>query len=415
MVNATGNGSPCMHAKRFALLLVAFLVLLAGCGAGGGTGSTPTATPTDAQNTGTSTATPTETGPSETTDPTQNGDTETGDVVPGVSTERVNTTALFAAHRQTLNGTALVRQTIEVRDDGPGPDQQTVSVVVDSESRSFKVTNETSTAERTWWWNVDEGAIALRSHNQSGTDLRYGKNDPSLTFGAALVIGSYYRAPGSLLQQGQFEYAGNVTRNGETLIELRATGLAETGSGSGSNSGASFGSEDETATDLSGTVLVRPTGVVHSMNLSVAYQEGGATHMRTYSFGIELDGSGSVTPPSWLSKLPDATGSFTDDGKVYTVDYATGPTIPAGTILTVKQGYSAMGTVSIPESVEEGETIYVYATGQPNANVTVHVSIGSEPDLPADAMRLQGNRIALAGTIGDVRFSIGPDQTATED
>ncbi|MFW6376949.1 MAG: hypothetical protein ACOC0F_03145 [archaeon] len=121
-----------------------------------------------------------------------------------------------------------------------------------------------------------------------------------------------------------------------------------------------------------------------------------------------------LTEPAWLSDMPDASGTYRNDGTVYVVEYASGPTIPEGTALTIKGGYSTLGTATISESVEPGETVYVYATGGPNENTTVHVSVGTEPDVPSDAMQLAGNQAVLSATVGDLQFSVGPNRSETE-
>ncbi|MFT4891989.1 MAG: hypothetical protein ACI9YT_002928 [Halobacteriales archaeon] len=408
-----------MHGKTVATLVVTVLVLLAGCGAGGGNGTTPTAT--DVSGDETPTATPADDGSTATTRPptTTRPETPAGDVVPGVSAERVNATKLFATHRQVVNRSTAVEQVVDVRNDGPGLKHQTISVefgAFDESRRSFKVVNETDEETRTWWLNPERSELALQVDNETGTKYISARNDPGTMFGAVYVIGAYYQLPGTVLQQGTYEYTGNVTRDGETYLRLEATGLSQSrfSGGDGSGSGSSLVSDEaETPTDLSGTVLVTPEGAIHSMDLSLSYEEDGSTHSRTFEFTLDRGDSLELTTPSWLTDLPEASGTYQNDGTVYAVEYSSGSTIPEGTEITIKSGYSALGTATLPESVEPGETMYVYATGGPNQNTTVHVSVGSEPDVPSNAMQLEGNRIVLSATFGDVQFSIGPDRTET--
>ena len=408
-----------MNGKTLATISVVALVLLAGCGALGGTGSTPTATDVTSGDTPTTTpaddeAMPTA-GPTGTKTTTA-GPTGASEVVPGGSAQRVNATKLYSAHQQAVNRSAAVKQTVDVRNDGPGRQRQTITLeygTFDGNRRSFEVVNETTDAKRTWWLNTGSGELALRVANETGTKHVYAKNDPGTMFGAVYVISAYYRMPGSVLQQGNYEYTGNVTRDGQTYLQLEATGLAQSGSGSAPSAKSSaFSTGNETRTGLSGTVLVTPDGAIHSMDLSFSYEEDGSTHTRTVEFTLERGDSLGLTGPSWLSDMPDASGTYRNDGTVYAVDYASGPTIPEGTELTIKGGYSALGTATLSESVEAGETMYVYATGGPNENTTVHVSVGETPDLPADAMTLEGNQVVLSATVGDLQFSIGPNRTA---
>ncbi|MFB6228842.1 MAG: hypothetical protein ABEH88_09835 [Halobacteriales archaeon] len=385
-------------------LVVASMVVVAGCSGGSSDTDTPTpttgvdgvtATPGDGTGTvtpgdGTGTVTPGD-GTGTVTPGDGTGTATPGDgQPPGVGDGEVNSTAISAAHNSLLRGSSF---------------QVNVSVEGGENPIAFTLSNGTSAA-RIDIREADGDGVArfyvspdyvTRFNNTQSPPKTYSYGSTGTQFRVAFTYAILLRAyPSQQLNLGTFEENGTVTRNGEELTRLSATGINQTAvEESGAFSNANL-------TDMSGEVLVRSDGLVREMNLQQSFENGQTQNL---SFSLTGLGSTSADAPGWIGEAPRLEGSLSANGTVMELAHTGGPEIPAGTNLTLSSGTLAPTNVTLPESVSSGDSVYVYAIGDV-VNPTVEVSV-NDPPSPSDAIDLSQYSPQVSGTLGEVRFVIG--------
>jgi hypothetical protein len=364
-------------------LLVAAIVLLAGCSGlfPGGPAETEAPTPTAGDETPTRTTTttptarptttvaptPTTTRSPTTTEPPGN---DTEPLAPGVTGEGiVNPIALLSAHQRELladgfvanvtyenvgNGTVQWRTTQRTIA-GPGGERAVLSGTA-GESNAIITTQDV-------WLNATHATLRRIEDDETAYTV-----EDRLTPPEALVM------PGpilSLVQTYRSEYAvTNVeTRDGRRYVTLSAT-IDRVGG-------------DETA-DTEATMLVDERGVVHSIDATTNYGGGDDWHV---TYAVERIGGVDPDPPSWLAEVPrNASVSadlFTGMGPegVLTIDHNGGDPVPAGTHVTILQN-GALYEARLEEPLRPGDTLYVYldaATGELQVGTTEPAGDEYEP------------------------------------
>ncbi len=399
------------------VLVVASMILVAGCSSdssdtptptmeGDGDTDTPgdgTDTPGDGTDTpGDGTDTPgdgTET-PGDGTDTPGDGTETPGDgQPPGVEDGEVNSSAIRAAHYSTLQNSSFQ---VDVSEEG-GEDP--VTFTLQNGSGAIRMGIEQSDGSGVSQFYISEEFITRFNNTQSPPKTySYGSTSEQFTvaFTYSILFGLY---PGQQLNVGIFETDGTVTQDGEQLTRLSVTGVNET-----AVEESGFFSGDANLTDMSGEILVRSDGLVREMSLQQFFDDGQTQNL---SFALSGLGSTSATEPDWIGEAPQLEGSLSQNGTVMELAHTGGPEVPVGTNLTVASGGFGGGlaptNVTLPESVSEGDSVYVYATGSA-FNPTVEVRVNDEPS-PTDALNLSQYSPQVSGTLGEVRFAIGvPDE-----
>jgi hypothetical protein len=379
--------------------VVASMIVVAGCS--GGPSGTDTPTPTTA---GDGTDTPGESDGTETDTPGDGGGTDTmeppGDgSPPGVNDDgTINTSAIGAAHYSILQGSSF---RVDVSEEG-GENPITFTLRNGSSAARLDV-EQVGTDVASQFYISSDFITNFNNTNTPPKTYSYGSTSEqfSVLFAYAILFGVY---PNQQLTVGVFEEDGTVTRDGEELTRLTATGVNETAVEQGG-----FSSNEGTLTDLSGELFVRSDGLVREMSLTQSF-EGGVT--KDVEFTLSGLGGTSASDPGWIDEVPRMEGSLSDDGTVMELAHTGGPEVPAGTTLTLESGGFGGGllptNVTLPEPVSEGDSVYVYATGSA-MDPTVEVSVNDEPS-PSDALNLSQFSPQVSGTLGEVRFVIGvPD------
>ncbi|MFB6295259.1 MAG: hypothetical protein ABEH66_00235 [Halobacteriales archaeon] len=363
-------------------------------------GGTPTATPTTMEpESRTPTATPTATPrPDRRTETPKSGGEE---LAPGITGAGVqNMTALREAHFEALNGSSFTIDVSERRR------SESFDLLIENGSRAVNMDIAQANTTSGFYIRGDavtrfnESQMPPKVYSYGSTTERFG-----VVFAYAILLAAY---PAPQIAVGEFEADGTVTRDGEELIRLRAVGINETAV---EESRASFAPEN--LTDMSGTVLVRPDGLIRNMSLDMALESGEA---RSVSYAVSGIGSTTASQPGWLTEAPQFEGALAADGKVFELTHAGGATLPAGSNLSLETGAFGggltFGNVSLGTPVSPGDTVYLYATGS-LANATAHASVNEQPDLPSGALNLsERSDVQVSGTLEDLRFVIG---TPTED
>ncbi|MFC7194960.1 hypothetical protein ACFQL4_10335 [Halosimplex aquaticum] len=156
---------------------------------------------------------------------------------------------------------------------------------------------------------------------------------------------------------------------------------------------------------------VTPDGLVRALNVTLGLKStSGESYTQTVSYtAVDLE-PGSLAQPKWFSKAPHLSASTEAENELLVVEHTGGPTIEAGTNLTVGGGFSSLGNVSADQPIAEGDTLYVYATGE-GLDRTPHLSVNERPTLPENATAFSG-RIGIRGSQGDATFQAGVETGA---
>jgi len=369
------------------VLVVATILLAAGCF---GTPTGPeTATPTAPSGDGTGTDT-SHTGGTNTA-------TQSGGSPPGVGADgSVDGAVLEREHYRALQGSSF---RLDVSEDG-GPDPRTFTLYNGSEATriAFGPSGDGGT-----FYIAGQVVTVLDDERSPTKTYSFGTTDQGSIAGAThlSLVGTY---PGRYLRVGTFERDGTVVRDGETLTRLSATGVNETALAEREST-----TTDGNLTDMSGTVLVRSDGLVREMSLQQTFDTG-----ETASLNVTLGrlGTTSVGEPGWIDEAPRLEGSFSANGTVLELAHTGGPELPAGTTLTIDFGELRAGlppsNATLEEPVFPGDSVSVYATGTV-LDPAVEVRADSAP-APVGAMNLSRWNTQASGTVGDVRFVIGVPQ-----
>ena len=119
-------------------------------------------------------------------------------------------------------------------------------------------------------------------------------------------------------------------------------------------------------------------------------------------------GSTSVTRPDWAGDYPDATVSTTSEGQVLALTHEGGDAIPADTRIQVGPAQFGYGNVTLTESLESGETLYIVATGR-FGDSEVTANVGSQPDVPENAASFSRRVPSVSAFLDGVQLQYGPE------
>ena len=392
------------------VLLVASMVAIAGCSTGTDTPESTTVagdvTDTPGDGDGPVTDTPgagTDTPGAGTDTPGTGTDTPGAGQPPGVGDRGVNGSAIAAAHYSIVRNSSF---RVDVSEDG-GSTPVTFTLLNGTDGARIDIEQSgTDRIERFYIspefvTNFNDTASPPKTYSVGPTGEQF-----AVGFTYAILFGLY---PGRQLGVGTFETNGTVTQNGEQLTRLSVTGVNETAVREND-----FSSANGTLTDMTGEILVRSDGLVREMSLRQTFDDG---ETRDLSFELSGLGSTSAAEPDWIDEAPRLEGSLSPNGSVMELTHTGGREVPAGTNLTLASGGFGGGlaptNVTLPQSVSEGDSVYVYATGEP-FNPTVEVSVNDEPS-PTGALNLSQYSPQVSGTLGEVRFVIGvPDDEDEE-
>ena len=403
--------------RTFATLAVVALVVLSGCSLiGGGSTATPAETPdSDGEPTQTPTETPT---PDETPTPWATGtetptttkSTPVGDLEPvsamsslppGVEDGAVtNVTALAAANQNLLTAGGHDLDMIIENSTREGAGR--FRVANDTEASLVQLTEGAAgSTDLTTYYNGEEAGI----RNRTSGEVAYGHGPTSARSGAQLISGIAYILPRTYVSAPDWKTAGSLTTDsGEERLVLQADTLRPE-----SERGANFGGvsgTDEEVQSVDARLEVTPDGLVRTLTVSLDLEQtDGETYTQTVSYTAEDLEAGSLDRPTWLSKAPQLQASTDADDRLLVVEHTGGPTIEAGTHLTVGGGFGSAGNVSADQPVSEGDTLYVYATGE-GLERTPALSVNERPTLPENATAFSAPT-QLSGSQGDYEFAAG--------
>jgi hypothetical protein len=344
--------------RRVALAVVlASLVVLAGCG---GTGGSPTATQTS-----TATDTPTDT-PTQSPTPTPTPDPFASVEYPdGASADGFTAPGGVARNqRRLLNDTSYTLQYEEVAVSGPQEGDSAVVRTTYSPDRSVTTidTSQGGTDSNVSIFSGPEETV-LQSSNETTTGYTYYERNASITatfyrFYGLQIPGQF---TGQYLRAFNYDVVGTEQRGGHTYIEYESTGVNESFVGQG-------GTPGYTAGDL--RIVLRDDGLVTAVEGSVTADGEAGETTRELSYQVTDVGSTTVERPTWLVEtVPSVTAEPVAGGQVMAITNE-GPTDLDGGTIEIRMRLTGQTTF---DDLASGETIYVTARQDGGGlNMTVH-------------------------------------------
>lgn len=216
-----------------------------------------------------------------------------------------------------------------------------------------------------------------RQHSDAGMVLTYADDSTQYWFTETARVGpdthTYYsegirlpvvnrRSMENTIEQLEFERV-------EVLDEEVPVAVFEpTGE---SDSGSSLDS-------VSGTVEITASGYIRLMDIEMVYPEEANMEPGVYRYEVTGVGDTTVATPEFAESAVHIEGQLRDDQSAAVLEHAGGATVESGTRLRVTDAESNVAfsrAPSFPSDFAEGDTAYVYFTGENEAAITV----GEEP------------------------------------
>lgn len=321
-----------------------------------------------------------------------------GELPPGVTEDGVeNATALVEAHRTALVDAGFVSETRSSITVSPmGLQVESVEVGVVGAGLSTYRTRSTGFATKAnctveidaeQWGN----ASVLLTRYEFGNETQYAKqylNQSPEAPGASELASSpqELREAGltqslllaSVLQSGDFAIAETRTVDGRTLTTLRAEKLNES---IASQPGAS------NVSHYDASITVDETGIVRSLTITGAVDEGDQRARFSYAFEVLALGPDEPLQPTWA---PSALDTVTADISIepaedrFVVANERGDPLPPGTTIQITHANASHDLV-LDEGLEPGEAVYVYYPADERPPV-----VASEPPANDSARELSG-------------------------
>ncbi|SDF00796.1 hypothetical protein [Halorientalis regularis] len=317
-------------------------------------------------------------------------DTVSSDMYPpGVDSSGVtNTTALVASHFEAAVANAETRMAF--RSSGG-----TLGLVHKngSSGERLRYVNATTGKTETYWHS---GSTVVRRNESKSPPVTYSHGETNLYTGYQF-LGIFRVIPFATLNSMSLSVDGTATVDGQQVLRLAVNGF---------NRSASTWNVRSGLQNASGYVLATPEGVIRELHWEATNVNTSQTESMTVT--VSGVGSTSVTRPDWAGEYPDATVSTTSGGQVLALTHEGGDAIPADTRIQVGSGFSAYGNVTLAESLESGETLYVVATGRfGDYNVTARV--GSQPSVPENAASFSRRVPSVSAFLDGVQLQYGPE------
>lgn len=391
------------------LAVVAALVL-AGCGGGGGGGTTtapsadddpapgdgpgdgPGGTPAATTSSGGTTAPPGATtapgdGPpsEETTAPPETAtprDPDEIDLPPGVGEGGVvDAAALADAHEQYLavrSGRQYLgwqrsdsgQRRLWVLDRGPG-------------GTAFEIRSGENTTR--YWSDGDSVTAELESNEVGVLDRTVSTGPTALRSAFGRNVGAADEELRTYLRIADWEVTRRTVYEGRAVVELEITDVDLTGLAN-----SDFEGEDRELADLSGTAYVTEDGLIAGMEVDADFiiTFNDTRYTERFRASVTNVGTTSADRPGWYDQAPHVDATYVADGRALELTHRAGDALRWTTELSVfREGSTTPdGVVEVPESIREGESLYVYAVsegGEPLWRVTTDTA-----EIPDDAIQL---------------------------
>ena len=372
-----------MSRKVALTLLVAVLVALAGCG--GNVNQTTTASPND-----TTTASP-RGGTSTPTDTSTNSKPLSSITLPdGISQSSVEETKLLETHKEALNSASF---TENIR----------VAIATGVNLKDPRVTSSAHTARV----NPSNGkALVLRQSGDAQSKEMYSfgsmayiktTQDGSTQYAASSRMLSVNELVAPFLVKPYLDAAAYtpqkvVTKNGQSFIKLRVTGIENPQI-------IRNQMQAKSVSNATGSALVDTTGRIHSLELTIQFtpEQADVTNEIRVSMNLKNVGSTNIEKPSWVSqakKTALATDISLVNGQYVKVTPTNGE-LKMGMAFYVFLKGQGDSKVTVPQEVASGESVFIYAQGG---------EIKLSTTEPSNAQKIGGYSLVAVGPNGNELF-----------
>jgi len=352
--------------RILAIVAVAAMLVLAGCNGGGQGTASPNGTDAAA---GMSTPDVPE---SLSVDVSPNGpgsggsDAVSSDMYPpGVDDSGVtNATALVENHLDVAGANAEMRMALTSAGGTLGLVHRN-----GSDSEYLRYVNTSTERSDTWWRS---GSTVVRRNASMSPPVTYSHGETN-TYTGYQVLGLVRVIPYVSLQVMSMSVDGTTTIDGQEVLRLSIDSINQ------SSDALPVGSALENA---SGYVLVTSEGVIRELH----WEATDTNTSTTESVTVTVSGVGetSVERPDWATGYPDVTVSTTGEGEVLALTNQGGGAIDAGTKIRLGSRIYSYGNVTLSESLDSGETLYLVASGR-LGDYDITASVGSQPSVPDNA------------------------------
>jgi hypothetical protein len=318
---------------------------------------------------------------------------------PGVSTDGItDEQALFAAHRDgvTSAGTSFrvdVRNATETL--------VTVDRVNDTTARRIDLRSRTGAGLSYYFADP-----VYATYNHTDDSVGYARGDVPLAGDAILIDIAITGLGTSWLRAVEWESAGVESVAGEQRLVLNGSGLDRSEARSGGTLLPPLVDDGDSIQSVDARMTVTGDGLIRHANVTVTGETNGTAARTTLVLSTESS-AGDVSEPSWLADAPRVELDADADGRLLAVDHTGGPAVDAGTELSVTADGDPVGNVTLPTSVETGDTVYVHRT----VGEGLAVSVNDRPTVP-DGVTAFSGQVLVTGSQGQITFRAGVDRSA---
>jgi hypothetical protein len=308
---------------------------------------------------------------------------------PGVDSSGVtNATALVNAHFEAAGSNAETRMAFRSSGGTLGLVHRNGSA-----GERLRYVNATTGQSDTFWRS---GSTVARQNASKSPPITYSYGETN-TYTGYQFLGLIRVIPFTTLNGMSLSVDGMTTVDDQDLLRLSIDSFNRSTDGLSVQSGLE---------NPSGYALVTSEGVIREMH----WEATNTNTSQTESMTVTVSGVGetSVTEPDWASGYPDATVSTESEGQVLALTHQRGDAIPADTRVQVGSGFSSFGNLTLSESLESGETLYIVASGRfGDYNVTANV--GSQPTVPEDAASFSRRVPSVSAFLDGVELQYGSE------
>jgi hypothetical protein len=380
--------------RTVATLAVVAALLIAGCGGGGGgttsappaddptagdgPGSTPGATATTGSDATTvpGDATPGDDGPDDGDGGPDDGDDGDGgdgtavptatatpqdpatiDLPPGVADGRVaDPAALVDAHESRLS-THSGRQYLGWQRSDSGARRLWV---LDRGPGGTVFERRTGPNTTRYWTDGDSVTYRLSTEGEGTVDRVVATGPAALRDRFAGRVAATGDELLTYLRIAEWEVVGRTVHDGRAVVELNLTEIDVTGLAN-----SDFEGEDRELAALSGTAYVTEDGLITEMEVDADFiiTFNDTRYTERFRATVTNVGATSADRPGWYDEAPHVDADYVADGRALELTHRAGAPLAWTTELTVYRAGATDpdGVVEVPESIREGDSLYLYA------------------------------------------------------
>ena len=328
---------------------------------------------------------------------------------PGVTSGKVtNISAVFSAQDAALSDTGFVYD-MEVRNSSQvNFSRFDLRIANDTRATTLEISAPGLGTVQEYYRAPDEAGIL--NGTAEPRQIAYGSGPTSLGTTTAFVVAILALYPQGYVGGLEWQAAGvYTTSSGEQRLVLRANSQNESTQAGGFFAPSLVG-EGQTLQDVTGRMEVTSEGVIRFGNVSARIQRSsGEVFTKGMEFSISPLQRDSIQRPDWLDEPPKPGLSVEENDRLLVYEYTGQQALEAGTNLSVGNpsafGAGGLGNVTLDQRVTQGDTVYVYKTGE-GTSATPTVSVNERPSLPDGATAFTG-AVSVTVRVGNFEIETG--------